>query len=72
MFVAGLFMIRRINIIITIRKSYWFIITLDGGSQRSYASKRVQNILSPEIINKEKIKINTLTTIILMRKSVTM
>ena len=64
-------MIRRINII-TIRKSYWFIITLDGGSQRSYASKRVQNILSPEIINKEKIKINTLTTTILMRKSVTM
>ena len=27
----------------------------DGGSQRSF----VQNILSPEIINKEKIKINT-------------
>ena len=31
----------------------------DGGSQRSYVSKRVQNILSSEIINKEKIKINT-------------
>ena len=33
--------------------------SFDGGSQRSYVSKRVQNILSPEIINKEKIKINT-------------
>ena len=31
----------------------------DGGSQRSYVSKRVQNTLSSEIINKEKIKINT-------------
>ena len=31
----------------------------DSGSQRSYISKRVHNILSPEIKNKEKIKANT-------------
>ena len=30
----------------------------DRGSQRSYVSKRVQNILSPEIISKERIETN--------------
>ena len=40
-------------------KKKWEKKLFDGGSQRSYVSKRVQNILSPEIINNEKIKINT-------------
>ena len=31
----------------------------NGGSQGSYVSKRVQNNLSPKILNKEKIKDNT-------------
>ena len=35
----------------------------DGESQRSYVSKRAQNILSPEIINKEKIKISIFSNI---------
>ena len=31
----------------------------DGGSQRSYISKRFRNILSPDIIDKETIKITS-------------
>ena len=38
---------------------------------KEFFSKPAQNILSPEIINKEKIKTNTFKTTVLKRKSVT-